>query len=137
MKEENTETTEQIAPQIPDPEIGELRAENERLKEDIRMRTAVYEIETALGKAGARSPKLLVEAAKESLQFGEDGSVANAGAVVDHLRRQFPEQFGAGSIDGGAGRNPGPTLTKDALSRMTPAEIQRLDWAEVRSVLSN
>lgn len=135
MKEE-TENTEQIVPQVPDPEVGELRAENEKLKEDIRMRTAVYDIEASLTRAGARSPKLLVEAARESLQFGEDGSVANAAAVVDHLRRQFPEQFGAGSIDGGAGRNQGPTLTKDALAKMTPAEIQRLDWAEVRSVLA-
>jgi predicted phage gp36 major capsid-like protein len=127
---ERTEDTERLEA---------LTAENEALRNDIRMRTAAYVIEGELTRAGARSPKLLIETAKESLQFDEDGKLANAAAIVEHLKRQFPEQFGsyaASSIDGGAGRSSAPMLSKETLERMSPAEIQRLDWAEVSGVLS-
>lgn len=105
------------------------------------MRTAVYDIENQLIKAGARSPKLLSEQAKAAIQFGDDGTATNIAAIIEQMKQHYPEQFGmdapAGSIDGGAGRKTTPGLTKDALSRMSPAEIQRLDWAEVRAALSN
>jgi hypothetical protein len=39
-------------------------------------------------------------------------------------------------IDAAAGRREEPRLTKEALSKMTQAEIARLDWNEVRRVLS-
>ena len=137
MNEENTETVTAAIPDMAgDPTIEELSAENETLRNQIRMREAAYEIETALQRAGARSPNLLIESAKASFQFGEDGKLVNPAGILDHLRRTYPEQFGAASIDAGAGRSSGPTLTKDALSRMSAAEIQRLDWAEVRAVLS-
>jgi len=140
-EETNTENTEQLELQFPDPVIETLREENEALKGEIRIRSAIYDIETQLAKAQARSPKLLAEQAKASFQFDTDGKLANAAAVMDHLQKTFPEQFGTelptGSIDGGAGRNTGPALTKEALSQMTPAQINGLDWKEVRSVLSN
>jgi len=122
-----------------DPE--HLRSENETLRNELRMRTAVYDIENQLIKAGARSPKLLSEQAKAAIQFGDDGAATNIAAIIEQMKQHYPEQFGmdapAGSIDGGAGRKTAPSLTKDALSRMSPAEIQRLDWAEVRAALSN
>jgi len=141
MTTENEEKEEENIIPAPDPVAEALRKENEQLKESIRMRSAAYEIETALTKAGARSPRLLTDTAKAKLQFAEDGSVANAAAVVEHMKREFPEQFGsdapATSIDGGAGRNNAPAITKESLALMKPAEIQRLDWEEVRSVLAN
>lgn len=139
MNTEQNETREpeQLELPFPDPEVGALAAENEALKNEIRMRAATYEVEGQLARAGARSPGLLAEMAKASFQFGEDGKLANAAAVVEYLRRTHPEQFAVPSIDAGAGRSGGPTLTKEALSRMTPAEINRLDWAEVRAVLQN
>ncbi len=140
MEKENTENTEQSASQFPDPMIEELRAEKERLREDGRMRIAIYEIEAELAKAGARSPKLLFEVAKDSLQFSDDGKIENSAAIVQHLKEQFPEQFSTDrpseSIDGGAGKTGGPTLSKESLARMTPAEIAKLDWVEVRQVLA-
>jgi hypothetical protein len=114
---------------------AELAEENEALKAEIRMREAVYEIKTRLAQAGAKSPGLLTDRATESFQFSDDGGLTNPEAVVEHLRKAYPEQFPAASIDATAGRNTRPTLTKAALARMTPAEIQRLDWAEVRSAL--
>lgn len=139
-EETNTENAEQLELQFPDPAIEALTAENEALRAEIHMWSAVYDIETQLAKAQARSPKLLAEQAKASFQFDTDGKLTNAAAVIDHLQKTFPEQFGAelppASIDGGAGRNTGPTITKEALSQMTPAEINGLDWASVRATLS-
>jgi len=144
-----TETDEQILlpfdpplEEKPADEIVALRAENEALRSAARMREARDLITASLSAAGARSPELLFEAAKDSIQFGDDGSPQNAEALVADLKRRFPEQFGGfapqPSIDGGAGAvGSKPALSKDALARMTPAEISRLDWAAVRQVLAN
>ena len=138
----NEGENESIMPTEPaaDIEVDSIRAENERLKEEIRSRGAAHEIESRLATAGARTPGLLAEKARDDFQFDEDGRLANPEALVEKLRRSYPEQFGrdipAGSIDAGAGRNAAPPLTREALSRMTPDEIRRLDWDEVKSALS-
>ena len=137
MKEEANEIPEQLELPFPGPGVEALAAENEALKNEIRMRAAAYDIETQLARAGARSPKLLSEQAKTGFQFDDEGRLVNAAAMIENLKRSYPEQFSAPSIDAGAGRNGGPTLTKEALSRMTLAEIRRLDWAEVRTVLAD
>lgn len=140
MKEEQrTEAPEQ--PTLPGMEPEEdtaagLAAENERLKAELNMRTAVYDIQARLTEAGARRPALLAESARESFQFSEDGKLANASAILDDLRRKYPEQFAVPPIDAAAGRNARPTLTKEALARMTIEEVQRLDWDEVRTALA-
>jgi hypothetical protein len=95
----------------------------------------------ALTKAGARSPELLFNSAKESLQFDGEGKAANTAALVEQLKKSFPEQFGverpSGSIDGGAGAGSETSyLTKEKLARMTAAEIAKLDWQDVRKVLA-
>ena len=118
-----------------------LQAENEELKKSLRLRDARDEITAALKKAGARSPELLFNSAKESLQFDADGKVANSTAVIERLQAKFPEQFGldapTGSIDGGAGKNAETNyLTKEKLAKMTASEIAKLDWQDVRKVLS-
>ena len=136
MNEVTNEIPEQLELPFPDPGVGALTAENEALKSEIRMRAAAYDIETQLARAGARSPKLLSEQAKAGFQFDEEGRLVNAAAMIENLRRTYPEQFATPSIDAGAGRSSDPTLTKEALSRMTPAEIRRLDWAEVRMILA-
>jgi hypothetical protein len=150
MKEENTEHIQaetrplgsvSKAEPTENPDAERLRTENEDLKNELYMRTAAYIIEAELQKSGARSPKLLADLARASLQIGDDGQPANTAAVVEHLRRAYPEQFDqgipTGSIDGGAGRVISPTVTKESLARMSPAEIQRLDWNDVRSALAN
>jgi hypothetical protein len=124
---------------------GELskaaQAETEELKKTLQFRDAREEMTAALTKAGARSPELLFNSAKESLQFDGEGKVANGAALVEQLKKSFPEQFGterpSGSIDGGAGAGSETAyLTKEKLARMTAAEISKLDWTDVRKVLS-
>jgi hypothetical protein len=122
-------------------DVDVLRAQNVELQTRLRQREARNDVTTALRSAGARSPELLFEAARGGLQFSDDGSVENAEAVVAEMKRRFPEQFGTAtplSIDGGAGRAGQPnSLTKDALAKMKPDEIARLDWATVKQALSS
>jgi len=136
-----TETIESNEVPTADPDMGRLSAENEELRNELRMRAAVYDIETRLAATGARSPGLLAESARERFQFGDDGKLSNPEALVENLRRSYPEQFGgvtfAGSIDAGAGRNVAPPLTRDALANMSVAEVQRLDWEAIKEVLSD
>ena len=65
---------------------------------------------------------------------------AAAAALVERLKRKFPEQFAPAkpppSIDAGAGVAEVPQLTKEALAKMKPAEIAGVDWEEVKRVLA-
>ena len=119
-----------------DTALAGLHAENEQLKAAIRLKDAHRQITAELAKAGARSPDLLFDAVQGDLQF--DGEAIDAAETVERLKARFPEQFGTdrlGSIDGGAGREQGTALTRDALRRMSAAEIARLDWEEVKRAL--
>ncbi len=121
------------------PDIARLQTENEHLKTKIRIGEAHRQITGELTKAGARSPELLFDSVKSDLQFADDGTAQNVAALVEQLKRDFPEQFGyerPPSIDAGAGRAAVPHLSKAALAKMKPAEIAQLDWAEVRRVLA-
>ena len=125
----------------PDPEAERLRAENIELKIQIRMRDARERMTELLAAAEANSPDLLFASVKGDLQFADNGELENAAALVARLRARFPEQFGrrpnTASIDAGAGTGAQrPFISAETLARMTPAQIQKLDWAEVRQVLS-
>ncbi|MEO7673868.1 MAG: hypothetical protein ABIU09_07305 [Pyrinomonadaceae bacterium] len=122
------------------PELEQLRTENAALHNSIRMRDAREELTRSLAEAGARSPELLFAAARDDLQFSDDGSLENTAAIVAHLKRRHPGQFGLqrpeASIDGGAGTLASPKMiSAEGLSKMTAAEIQKLDWDEVRRVI--
>jgi hypothetical protein len=129
---------EAAADVTPDAEIVSLRAENERLKSTMRNTAAHRQITGELGRIGARSPELLFEFVKADLQFADDDAVVNAAALIEKMRRQFPEQFGTqtAGIDAAAGQAMPPRLSKEALGRMTAAEIAELDWNDVKRVLS-
>lgn len=122
-------------------DIAHLQAENEQLKTAIRTMQAHRQITGELGRVGARSPRLLFDFIKSDLQFSDDGSVGNAAALIERLKRRFPEQFGydrpSVSIDAGAGRMAVPQLTKEVLAKMKPVEIAELDWADVKRALVN
>jgi len=120
--------------------LTELQAENEQLKATIRFDAAHRQITGELERAGARSPELLFDAVKGDLQFAEDGTLENAAAVLDKLKTSFPEQFGPdrpASIDAGSGQIATPRVTREALHRMSAAEIAELDWNDVRRVLAS
>lgn len=123
-------------------ELDRLRHENEELRLAVRLRDARDVMTAKIAREGGRSPELLFDAVRGDLQFDESGQPVNAAALIADIRKRFPEQFeqvhAAASIDAGKGSaNLAPPLTADSLARMTPAEIQRLDWAEVRSALAN
>lgn len=150
MKETNEQIdppvgAENISPDIeakPDnaSELNELRTENEKLKSEIRFDRARGEVTKHLAKAGAWSPQLMFGAIANELQFDEDGKLMNGAAIVEKLKRDYPESFVSenpvGTIEGGAGAGRGKFLTKEALSKMTAADIAKLDWADVRRILS-
>ena len=126
----------------PEPsEIDNLRAVNAELELRIRQLEARDALTNHLRSVGAKSPELLFEAARNSLQFGDGASVENAEAVIAELKQKFPDQFGPlvpHTIDGGAGCNSSPVaLTKEVLSKMKPDEINLLDWAVVKQALSS
>lgn len=141
-KDKNEETLQAIGvqPELPllPGELESIKAENERLRDEARGRLARDTVLLALGQAGAREPELLYRAVKGDLQFGDDGSVQNAAALIGRLKREFSDAFGhsGSSIDGGAVARSLRYLTKEMLTTMTAAEIAKLDWAEVKSVLA-
>ena len=147
MQQENIQPSlfveDNAQPTVPtSPLLETLLTENEQLRSTLRLRDARDNLSSALAAAGARSPELLFEAAKTSLQFGDDGELSNTTEIVDALRLKFPEQFGrfnsTPSIDAGAGTNrSAPIVTAESLAQMTPTEIARLDWPTVRQALSN
>ena len=118
-----------------------LRAENQELRNSMRMRDAREALTNELNAAGARSTELLFASVQSEIQFDEDGKPANIAAIAANLKQKFPEQFGSdqpASIDAGAGRtSQNNFLTRDKLAKMTPQEIARLDWNDVRHVLAN
>ena len=125
-----------------DPELERLRTENTDLQNSLRMRNARDELTRSLTDAGARSPQLLFAAAKDGLQFSGDGMLQNTAAIVAHLKSEFPDQFGiqkpSASIDAGTGTlSSAQMLTAESLTKMTPAQIQKLNWDDVRQVIGN
>jgi len=147
LKTDDTTNTDPITETSPPEEtaadaqvLGRLQAENAELKAAMRMSEARQHVMAALTRAGARSPELLFDAVKGELQFADNGKLENKSAILERMKTRFPEQFGyekpTASIDGGAGHGGGITLTREALTKMRPAEIAALDWADVRNVLA-
>lgn len=123
--------------QTPEPdETAALRLENQRLKDDIRVREARESLAAAL--SDSHSPQLLFEAARPLLQFDDDNRLANLHAIVGELRRRYPEQFRAAGRQsiGAEAPTAAPMLDRETLARMRPAEIAKLDWGTVREVLA-
>lgn len=136
---ETTESKEPAADAVDAETLNKLKTENEQLKASIRLADAHRQITAELARAGARSPELLFSAVRDHVQFADDGTPVNAAALIAKLKTEFPEQFGterAASIDAGSGRSSPPSWSKKALARMSPAEIAKLDWDEVRRTLA-
>ncbi len=111
-----------------------LKKENDELRAANRLRDAKDDVVAALTKAGARSTDLIWKAIKDDLEFDDKGNLKNLDTLVTSLKGDYADQFGepkpAETIDGGAGGGDTTKgkLTKEALAKMSPAEIQKLDW---------
>ena len=114
---------------------------NEEQTEETIETNATTTLTEAFREAKARSPELLTRIAEGSMQVGENGELQNTAAILHELRQSFPEQFAAETkpigIDGGAGSGTFKPLTREMLAKMKPADIAKLDWQAVRSVLEN
>jgi hypothetical protein len=130
-------------PTVPESnaELEELRTENEELRREIRSGKVRAALKRELTATGARSPELLIAAAEKEIQFDDAGEPINIAAVIAKLAQRYPEQFGTdnpASIDAGAGRaTQNNFLTRESLSKMKPEDVARLDWNDVRAILSN
>jgi hypothetical protein len=125
--------------EVAQPAVADLKAENERLRDEINAARAEQRLTDELRKVGARSPSLLFASVKGDLQFAEDGSPLNTAALVERLRRDFPEQFGADRpqpIDAAAGHGRQGIISRESLAAMKPDEIAKLNWDDVRAALS-
>ena len=138
-----TETSPPPDEPIPTPDpLTTLRTENETLRAALRLRDARDQVTSALASAGARSPELLFEASKSSLRFDDEGRLRPVDSLLKTLQTKYPEQFTSEpvippSIDAGTGTaSATSSLSKEALSKMSPTEIAKLDWAEVRRALT-
>lgn len=122
-------------------EDEKLKAENEELRNSIRMRDARDAVGEALQKAGAKSPALLFKSVQDQLEFDDKGKLANLDTLVADLAKDFPEQFGTpkpeDGIDAGAGQGQkGISLTLAQLEKMTPQEIAKLPWDDVKAAMA-
>jgi hypothetical protein len=118
-----------------------LKKENEELRSANRLRDAKDSFLDAV--KDAKNPELLWRATKGDLEFSDDGKIKNLDALVTSLKTDHADQFGEAkpgeTIDGGAGqggKKGGDTLTKEKLAKMTPKEINELDWTEVSKVMA-
>lgn len=125
-------------------ETERLAKELEEMRDEVRMRDARDAIGEALRAAGARNPQLLFAAVRDQLEFDDAGKLKDLDALVTDLKATYPEQFGKeetkpvppGSIDGGAGGRDKPAgLTAAELAKMTPQEIAKLPWNDVKAAM--
>lgn len=121
-------------------ELELLKKQNAELLAGMRLRDAKEEVVAALAAAGNKSPELAFQALKAELKFDDAGKLINTKALIEGLKTNYPEQFGEAkpgeTIDGGAGQEgKGEKLTAEKLAAMTPDEINKLDWNEVKAVM--
>lgn len=126
-------------------DLSDLEKANNRIKElegQTRLRDAKDSVVEALTKAGAKSPDLFWKTLQGDLEFDESGKVKNLDVLLTGLKTDHPDQFGTDkpgeTIDGGAGGkgSSGTAITKEALAKMTPVEIQKLPWDDVAAAMA-
>ena len=83
------------APSAFEADLTDLRTENDRLRTELRVRTARDEMTRLLAADRARSPELLFEASANRLDFDDNGRLKNTSELIAELKHRFPEQFSA------------------------------------------
>lgn len=111
------------------------------LRTTINMGNAQNDVIKALAKENAKVPMLLFNVKKGELKFDDNGKLTNLAEVITDLKSEYADQFGVEKpntpIDAGAGTIvDGKPLTKEMLAKMSPTEINALDWNAVQQVLA-
>lgn len=112
------------------------------LQNTINMGNAQTQVLKALEKENAKIPLLLFNVKKGELKFDDSGKLTNLDEIIQDLKSEYKDQFGIEKpntpIDAGAGTTvDGKPLTKEMLAKMSPAEINTLDWKLVQQVLAD
>jgi hypothetical protein len=121
-------------------EEDRTKAQIAELQVQIKTRDARDAVSNEAVKLGVKNPALVYKLVKDELEFGADGKISNLADIFDSAKADYPELFDnkpSSSIDAGAGTSGNKTgLTKEQLEKMTPTEINALDWSVVSKVLS-
>lgn len=116
------------------------KAEMDDLRLQIKERDARDAVNVAAAKLGVKNSSLVYKLVKDDLEFDDKGKISNLAEVFDSAKTEYPDLFDTKpnqSIDAGAGTTKtGDVLTKEKLAKMTPAEINALDWNDVQKVLT-
>jgi hypothetical protein len=123
-----------------------------KLSEDERTKTELVEAKQQLAdrdkrdaaheaarSAGVKNAKLFYSAYGSDLEVDAKGNITNFADVLATAKAESPELFvtaAQGSADGGEGKGNASTLTKEAIEKMGPDEIQKR-WAEVSAFLAS
>lgn len=116
------------------------KAETDELRSQLRERDARDAVKDEAAKLGVKNPAAIYRIVAGDLEYDDKGNISNLADVLESAKADFPELFDtkpSQSIDGGAGTsNAQGTLTKEMLAKMTPSEINALDWNAVQKVLT-
>lgn len=85
-------------------EFNELKTKAESAEIELRnLRTKDAFTESA-SKAKAKNPAKLYSLVRERIEFGDDGKPKDLSKLIETVKKEFPEEFGAAgtSVDGGA-----------------------------------
>lgn len=132
-----TTTTEPT--ETPETETPDLAAENATLRTRVREMAASQALNAALEKAGVTATSLVTKALIADVQFDDADAPVNVAALIAKARGEFPAVFrsdAANGIDARVASPPPERLTREMLKKMSPAEIAKLDWEQVRAALS-
>jgi hypothetical protein len=131
---------------VKDAEEKAKLSEDERTKaelEDARKQLADRDkrdaAQDAATKAGVKNAKLFYSAYGSELETDAKGNITNFADVLATAKAEAPELFITavqGSADGGEGKGSTSTLTKEAIDKMSPDEINKR-WDEVSKFLSS
>lgn len=126
--------------------------ERAKLSEDERTKAELAETKAQLAErdkrdaakaqattAGVKNANLFYSAYGKDLETDAKGNITNFADVLATAKAESPELFvtpSNGSADGGEGKGSKLTLTKEAIEKLTPAEIEK-NWAEVSAFLAS
>lgn len=132
-----TTTTEPI--ETLEAETPDLAAENAVLRTRVREMAASQALNAALEKAGVAATSLVTKALIADVQFDDADAPVNVAALIAKARGEFPDVFrndAVNGIDARVASPPPESLTREMLKKMSPAEIAKLEWEQVRAALS-
>jgi hypothetical protein len=90
-------------------------------------------------KAGVKNTRLFYSAYGSELELDAKGNISNFNEVLASAKADSPELFmkaSPGSADGGQGNDTPSTLTKEAIEKMSPDEMNK-QWDAVSKFLAS